>query len=179
MTSELEALIMADADTCPAPLRTQAIRELQDEVKRLRAMAEELLNTSTRWRVSARGLRSEVERGVAVRQSIESKMARVQVLESNADSIEQALAVPTGHLGEAQQQRIRGDKLAADLAHVVVERDTLLVDAARLRAAFEDIVQLRAALEDIASASRAPLHASGDIVARIAERALEATKTER
>jgi hypothetical protein len=36
----------------------------------------------------ARGLQSEIERGICIRQSAESKASRVQVLQSEADTLE-------------------------------------------------------------------------------------------
>jgi hypothetical protein len=49
---------------------------------------DELRATARRWRETAASLRREVENGIAIRQSPESKLARAEVLESNADAVE-------------------------------------------------------------------------------------------
>jgi hypothetical protein len=57
---------------------------------------EELRGLVKQWRKSAAALKSEVEANVTQRQSAESKLSRVQVLESCADSVEQALRAEHG-----------------------------------------------------------------------------------
>ena len=54
-------------------------------------MKEHLEALIVSWRDSAAGLRSEVERGVCVRQSEESKLSRIQVLETCASQLERVL----------------------------------------------------------------------------------------
>jgi len=54
----------------------------------LREELEEMVRT---WRSSAAGLQREIDGGVALRQSLESKESRVQVLESNADELERCV----------------------------------------------------------------------------------------
>lgn len=49
---------------------------------------EALLDMAQGWRSSAAGLQLEIDNGVALRQSIESKAGRVAVLESCADQVE-------------------------------------------------------------------------------------------
>ncbi len=56
------------------------------------AFSTDLLECVASWRSSARGLKQEIEQGVAIRQSLESKQARVDVLESNASQLERVLA---------------------------------------------------------------------------------------
>ncbi len=64
---------------------------MESSAKREDARALALNKLALWWRLSARELRSEVERGVALRQSPESKLARADVLESCAAGVERLL----------------------------------------------------------------------------------------
>jgi hypothetical protein len=56
--------------------------------KREKAVRDKLLDSVAQMRNSASGLQREVDRGEAIRQSIESKESRIQVLTCCADDIE-------------------------------------------------------------------------------------------
>jgi len=57
---------------------------------------DRLQKLAASWRSMATALRGEVARGIALRQSAESKLARADVLESCADSLARDLAQPVG-----------------------------------------------------------------------------------
>jgi hypothetical protein len=56
--------------------------------KREKVLLDKLRTMVARLRRHASGLQSEVDRGIAVRQSIESKESRIEVLTSCADEID-------------------------------------------------------------------------------------------
>ena len=61
------------------------------KTKREKALLDKLRTMAARLRSHASGLQSEVDRGIALRQSIESKESRIQVLTSCADEIDSIL----------------------------------------------------------------------------------------
>lgn len=65
--------------------------DLRAEVERLR---EGILGVALQDEGLAAGLRREVKRGVALRQSPEAKLARVSVLEANAEQLRRLLEGP-------------------------------------------------------------------------------------
>lgn len=72
--------------------------------KREAAAREALLFEAKLMRASAAGLQREVDNGVAIRQSIESKESRIQVLEACADSVERII---NAHFGAARARSAR------------------------------------------------------------------------
>jgi hypothetical protein len=59
--------------------------------KKLEELRVAIKNIAAENRRSARGLQSEIDRGIELRQSIESKQARVDVLTVCADQLERIL----------------------------------------------------------------------------------------
>lgn len=97
-------------------------------------------NTETlvaEWRRLAATLRSEVERGVAIRQSAESKLARAEVLESCAESVASAVQELAPDRVVAAWLLDRAEQYENDSA-VRALFDELMLDAAKgaHRAAF-------------------------------------------
>jgi hypothetical protein len=93
---ETERLLRDYADDA---LGLQEVCTLDELVSRLskdhfalrQARAERLAALPKQWRSSAHTLRSEVERGIFLRQTQQEKLARAEVLESHADVVERLL----------------------------------------------------------------------------------------
>jgi hypothetical protein len=59
--------------------------------RREKALLDKLRAQAASWRSSAAGLQREVNQGIALRQSIESKEARIAVMEVHAEQLEQLI----------------------------------------------------------------------------------------
>lgn len=59
--------------------------------KKLVGLLARLKEEAESWRGFADGLQREVDNGIAIRQSAESKLARVQVLQCHADILERII----------------------------------------------------------------------------------------
>jgi hypothetical protein len=121
-------------------------REHEAEMWReeVEAMDDELKNLVASWRSSC--LRREAERGLALRQSAESKLARADVLEVCADSLEEALGrVEGGAMSDELKILVKIWRTSAD-----VYRERSLNDSREAGAAFN--AGKVVALEDCADA---------------------------
>ena len=116
----------------PADLRTllAEVERIRDAEQERDALKSALALAAEDWRKSARDLRSEVERGIAIRQTPESKISRATVLEACADRTDQIRALVCED-PESRVERMRAeiDSLRAQLPSPAAVR------AARVKAA--------------------------------------------